>query len=190
MSWATARKRASDFATKWPVQPDKPYSRMTSPQLDDFFEQNGDYQGVDMTVVADVDRARNRLINAINTTAESRRWRTIASGFCVRVIDRPTAGPTVWEVHPLDVAASHMLVELADRNITTVINRTLKIDRKYDGVDQARLKNHEKKALNDERTEMHQGAQLAVDAMRAASNGVVRTQKRLAKVDPNNRLLK
>lgn len=193
MSWKDASKRGQNFLARFPLfqRPTaaNPLTTFTKPDIDGFAQAHGYYGNVDWTVSADVDRARNVLINQLRDTGLTERWRSEQGkdqGFAIKVIG---LRPTIWQVQPLHINASHTIHELPQRNATTVRNRASLAMRKVNGVSHQQVSGAERKHL---RRKLQHVADTAINASQIEATAVqqiTNMETDLRKKDPNSPLL-
>jgi hypothetical protein len=195
MGWNSAVKRAEDFISAYPVNANSPFTRLNATDIDKHADAVGYYANVDQSNRADLNQARNMFVKLLNNTGASPRWyrNKVATAshvaFHIKVVERIKGKPTVWEVQPMDVSASHLTQEFPDRSQKTFINRVVEINSHAQAVDKNMLTKEEARLFNHEINTLTKTAQLHLDMTKLTKQSISRAQARLEKIDPKNRLL-
>jgi hypothetical protein len=191
MGWNNAVKRAEDFLAAYPVNANSPFTRLDAKEIDKHAGAVGYYVNVDQSNKADLNQARNMFVKLLNNTGASPRWwrNKKADAFHVKVVERIKGKPTIWEVQPMDVSASHLTQQFPDRSQKTFINRVVEINAHAQAVNKKALTPEEARKFNHEINTLTKTAQLHLDLTKLAKQSIDRAQRRLEKIDPKNRLL-
>jgi hypothetical protein len=182
---------AAAFISQYPIypgHPGQPHTTLDSHDLDTFGQAQGVYDPASISV-DDLDTQRSRLISRLNTAGSAPSWTAATEGFQIVVHQRVRNVPTLWIIKPLPVAVSHAAAVLPARNLKTIVNRVDKVERLAAGFDMKSLPKEERKAITDELNMTARLATLQASIAAAEGAAIQKTLNRLAKIDPQHRLL-
>jgi len=190
MTWKTATQRVDAFLAQFPLNPRAPLTRFEQKQIDAFALTNGYYPNLPAKPSKnDMNLARSGLIGQLRQTGRAPRWikeRGTAAGFFIAIVGKK---PTVWEVQPLDIAGYTMAARIDKRNLKTVNNRFVTLDKTLAGVDRQANSKAEFKALQNDRAYNQQKAIQHSQLTQLAIAAQEKIHKQLERKEPHSGLV-